>query len=202
MDQALYDRFLAEYQGQRDGEEGSDACRFADLDGDEVDELVHRPQMDHRRRLPQLTQERNQSHETHHQHPRIHRRQRFDYGGRLQISAEIELDDLFSSIPEKEDIDVDIHELLAENRLIAHIWGIDDVQEQRPDLDDDQAWEVLQVAEKRIDITASPDTIDIAASSTRAGTAWQGRIDVRITDTDGQTMHARDMAALPRTCPT
>ena len=72
------------------------------------------------------------------------------YGGRLQISAEIELDDLFSSIPEEEDIDVDIHELLAENRQIAHIWGIDDVQEQRPDLDDDQAWAVLQVAEKRL----------------------------------------------------
>jgi hypothetical protein len=37
VDQALYDRLLAEYAGQSDGEEGSAACRFADLDGDEVD---------------------------------------------------------------------------------------------------------------------------------------------------------------------
>lgn len=40
--------------------------------------------------------------------------------------------------------ELDIHALLAERRQIAHIWSIEDVQHLRPDLDDDQAWEVLQ----------------------------------------------------------
>ena len=39
---------------------------------------------------------------------------------------------------------IDIHELLAARRQIAHIWSIEDVQSVRPDLDDDQSWEVLQ----------------------------------------------------------
>ena len=38
----------------------------------------------------------------------------------------------------------DIHALLAERRQIAMIWGVEDVQSVRPDLTDDQAWEVLQ----------------------------------------------------------
>jgi hypothetical protein len=42
--------------------------------------------------------------------------------------------------------DIDVHSLLAERRQIAHIWSIEDVQHLRPDLDDDQAWEVLQAA--------------------------------------------------------
>lgn len=40
--------------------------------------------------------------------------------------------------------DIDIHALLAERKQIAAIWGIDDVQGVRPDLTDEQAWEVLQ----------------------------------------------------------
>jgi hypothetical protein len=39
---------------------------------------------------------------------------------------------------------IDIHALLAERQQIALIWSIADVQHLRPDLDDDQAWEVLQ----------------------------------------------------------
>jgi hypothetical protein len=38
----------------------------------------------------------------------------------------------------------DIHELLAERRQIAMIWSTEDVQGIRPDLSDDQCWEVLQ----------------------------------------------------------
>jgi hypothetical protein len=38
----------------------------------------------------------------------------------------------------------EIHALLASRRQIAHIWSIEDVQGIRPDLDGDQAWEVLQ----------------------------------------------------------
>jgi len=40
-------------------------------------------------------------------------------------------------------IDVDIDELLATHRQIAAIWSIQDVQSIRPDLSEEQAWEVL-----------------------------------------------------------
>jgi hypothetical protein len=40
-----------------------------------------------------------------------------------------------------------IHQLLEERKQIAVIWSIEDVQEVRPDLNDDQAWAVLKHAE-------------------------------------------------------
>lgn len=43
--------------------------------------------------------------------------------------------------------EIDVHALLAERRQIAVIWSIEDVQQERPDLNDDQAWEVLQRVE-------------------------------------------------------
>ena len=46
--------------------------------------------------------------------------------------------------PPPEAPEIDIHELLAERRLIGHLWGIEDVQGVRPDLSEDQCWEVLQ----------------------------------------------------------
>jgi hypothetical protein len=39
---------------------------------------------------------------------------------------------------------IDVHELLRQRRQVAVIWSVEDVQEVRPDLTDDQAWEVLQ----------------------------------------------------------
>ena len=91
----------------------------------------------------------------------------------------IDLDDLFDSIPEEEEIDVDIHELLAENRQIAHIWGIDDVQQQRPDLDDDQAWARAPEPSRSgsTPITASPGTPSRSSpmSSTRKSRSGAGR---------------------------
>jgi hypothetical protein len=39
---------------------------------------------------------------------------------------------------------IDIHALLAQRRQIAVIWSIEDVQGIRPDLSDDQCWEVLE----------------------------------------------------------
>ena len=48
---------------------------------------------------------------------------------------------------------VDIYALLAERRQIAAIWSIEDVQEVRPDLTDEQAWEVLQEVERQLDAT-------------------------------------------------
>lgn len=46
---------------------------------------------------------------------------------------------------------IDIHELLKERRQVAAIWGTEDVQEMRPDLDDDRAWEVLQECDRHHD---------------------------------------------------
>ena len=46
---------------------------------------------------------------------------------------------------------LDIHELLAKHRQIAAIWGIEDVQSIRPDLSEQQAWEVLQMVDDRKD---------------------------------------------------
>jgi hypothetical protein len=40
--------------------------------------------------------------------------------------------------------EVDIHELLADHRAIGIVWDIQHVMDQRPDLGDKQAWEVLQ----------------------------------------------------------
>ena len=55
--------------------------------------------------------------------------------------------------------EIDIHALLAERREIAVIWGIEVVQEIRPDLTDDQCWEVLQASkgyhEETISINSS-----------------------------------------------
>src|SRR5262249_57473843 len=111
---------------------------------------------------------------------------------RARVPAGIDGADLLDTnlIPEEQEIDVDIHALLAENRQIADIWGIDDVQEARPDLDEDQAWAVLQAAAKRLDSNfgITWDTVDTLADELypdKPKRHWEGRIDVRITDTDG-----------------
>jgi len=46
---------------------------------------------------------------------------------------------------------IDVHELLEQRRQVAVIWGTEDVQNVRPDLNDDQAWEVLQECNRRHD---------------------------------------------------
>ena len=47
--------------------------------------------------------------------------------------------------------DIDIHALLSERRQIAVIWSVEDVQAIRPDLNEDQSWEVLQTVESKAD---------------------------------------------------
>jgi len=49
--------------------------------------------------------------------------------------------------------EIDIRVLLAERRQIAVIWSVEDVQEVRPDLSEDQGWDVLQVVQRRHDAT-------------------------------------------------
>lgn len=48
---------------------------------------------------------------------------------------------------------VDLHALLAARRQIAAIWGVEDVRQVRPDLNDDQAYEVLRAADRAHDST-------------------------------------------------
>lgn len=50
-------------------------------------------------------------------------------------------------------LSLDIHAILAERHQIAVIWSVEDVQEVRPDLSDEQAWQVLQNADRRHDAT-------------------------------------------------
>jgi hypothetical protein len=61
--------------------------------------------------------------------------------------------------------DLDIHALLAERKQIALIWSVEDLQAVRPDLDDEQAWAVLQEVEHRHDasIGVTWDTLEYAA---------------------------------------
>ena len=54
-------------------------------------------------------------------------------------------------------IDGLIDALLEYRRQVAVRWSIKDVREVRPDLDDDQAWEVLQAAERRHDADVGID---------------------------------------------
>jgi hypothetical protein len=49
--------------------------------------------------------------------------------------------------------EIDVHALLAGRREIAVIWCIEDVQANRPDLTDDQCWEVLEAAKRYHDAT-------------------------------------------------
>lgn len=60
----------------------------------------------------------------------------------------------------------DLEEFLAEHRLIAHVWGVADVLIVRPDLTEDQAWEVLETCDEAKDrsLGLTWDTIrDVAA---------------------------------------
>ena len=50
-------------------------------------------------------------------------------------------------------IAINIHEQLATKRQIAIIWSIEDVQEVRPDLTEEQAWEVLEQVKHAHDAT-------------------------------------------------
>jgi hypothetical protein len=53
--------------------------------------------------------------------------------------------------PPEEPPEIDIDELLIERRQIAHIWSIEDVQGIRPDLSEDQCWDVLQHVNRQKD---------------------------------------------------
>ena len=58
-----------------------------------------------------------------------------------------ESDDATNAMTEPTDSDetlIDVDDLLAARRQVAVVWSTKDVKSVRPDLDDDQAWKVLQ----------------------------------------------------------
>jgi len=63
--------------------------------------------------------------------------------------------------------DIDLDELLAEHHAIPIVWDIRHVGDQRPDLDDAQAWAVLQLCRERWDRLNDPmlETIRDAAEA-------------------------------------
>ena len=67
------------------------------------------------------------------------------------------------TMPPNDDIEIDA--LLAERKQIAFIWSIEDVQEVRPDLTDEQAWQALQQVKSDHDATIGVtwDTLEWAA---------------------------------------
>jgi hypothetical protein len=68
----------------------------------------------------------------------------------LLVPAEIELDELldFNNV---DTCTQDLNDLLTEQRLIAAVWSVPDVLELRPDLNEDQAWQVLQHCREEYD---------------------------------------------------
>ncbi len=125
-------------------------------------------------------------------------------GSGINVQAHVDTDDIVEALdlPDEDEFDVDIHALLAENRMIAHIWGIEDVQEARPDLDDDQAWQVLQAVERHLDsqFGITWDTVELLAEDLhgpKPAQRWQGRIDVAVEgyDRDAAVEHFTLLAA-------
>ena len=62
---------------------------------------------------------------------------------------------------------IDIEAVLTERREIAIIWSIEDVTEVRPDLSEDQAWEVLQLVRRKHDANSGVTwlTLEYAADT-------------------------------------
>jgi hypothetical protein len=59
----------------------------------------------------------------------------------------------------------DLHQHLAAQRQIAIVWSVADVRDVRPDLTDDQCWDVLQTAANQHDalVGLSWDTLRCVA---------------------------------------
>jgi len=73
------------------------------------------------------------------------------FGDTAPVPAVIEIDDLFECTGTENDHEINLDEILENNRMIAHVWTIDDVHETRPDLTDDQAWNVLKACDRDLD---------------------------------------------------
>jgi hypothetical protein len=67
----------------------------------------------------------------------------------------------------KQLVNIDIPAELTLRKQIAHIWSVEDVQEVRPDLDEAQAWCVLQEVDRQKDAALGITwlTLEVAAEA-------------------------------------
>jgi hypothetical protein len=81
-----------------------------------------------------------------------------DHNDMLLVHASVDVEDLFDTncIPEEHEFDIDMDEMLADNLAIGIVWDIGHVKDQRPDLTDEQAWEVLQECQSSWDRLNDP----------------------------------------------
>lgn len=71
--------------------------------------------------------------------------------GRTPIELPVTIDvGMFLEYSELDESELDLHELLRENRMIGHFYTVDDVRQLRPHLTDDQAWQVLEAIDKSV----------------------------------------------------
>jgi len=70
------------------------------------------------------------------------------FGTAVTVPATINIEELLNAAFDGDEHQIDINDYLACQREIAVIWGVEDVQSVRPDLSEDQAWEVLKFAHR------------------------------------------------------
>ncbi len=70
-------------------------------------------------------------------------RELLDHAFGQQLPSELNLSQLPASAQTMQ-VELDVHELLARDQVIGVFWCVEDVQSCRPDLDEDQCWQVLR----------------------------------------------------------
>jgi hypothetical protein len=70
------------------------------------------------------------------------------FGTAVTAPATIQIDEMLEFACDDDEHVIDLRDTLARQREIAIVWGIEDVQSVRPDLSEDQAWEVLKFAQR------------------------------------------------------
>lgn len=129
-------------------------------------------------------------------------------GHGINVGAHVDTDNILEALdlPDKDEFEFDIDEALEEQRQIAVIWTTDHVQEIRPDLTEDQSWEVLKTCRARwgscqgIDWQVIEKTVE-EMHGPKPTRRWHGHIDVTIEESDGYGQgevinRLRDMAEL------
>jgi hypothetical protein len=71
-------------------------------------------------------------------------------GNYVLVPTTIDVSDMFE-FNDASDYEIDVDSLLREHRMIGHLWGTGDVQSLRPELSDEQAWQVLQHLDEQFD---------------------------------------------------
>jgi len=95
-------------------------------------------------------------------------------GTTMHVPATVDLDDMMEFadfVNISEEIEQNIDDLLTAQRMIGIIWQIEDVKGRRPELSDQQCWDVLQTMQREHDcgLGISWDTIESTAESLFGG---------------------------------